>query len=44
MIKRTFIVNGVTRQVLVEENETLAGFLRERLLLTGCKIGCGQGH
>jgi hypothetical protein len=26
MIKRTFIVNGVTRQVLVEENETLASF------------------
>lgn len=44
MIKRTFIVNGVTRQVLVEENETLVSFLRERLLLTGCKIGCGQGH
>lgn len=44
MIKRTFIVNGVTRRVLVEENETLASFLRERLLLTGCKIGCGQGH
>lgn len=44
MIKRTFIVNGVMRQVLVEENETLASFLRERLLLTGCKIGCGQGH
>lgn len=44
MIKRTFIVNGVTRQVLVEENENLASFLRERLLLTGCKIGCGQGH
>ena len=44
MIKRTVIVNGVTRQVLVEENETLASFLRERLLLTGCKIGCGQGH
>lgn len=44
MIKRTFIVNGVTRQVLVEENETLASFLRERLLLTGCKTGCGQGH
>lgn len=44
MIKRTFIVNGVARTVLVEEDETLAGFLRERLLLTGCKIGCGQGH
>lgn len=44
MIKRTFIVNGVARQVVVEDGETLASFLRERLLLTGCKIGCGQGH
>lgn len=44
MIKRTFIVNGVARQVVVGEGETLASFLRERLLLTGCKIGCGQGH
>ena len=44
MIKRNFIVNGVARQVVVEEGETLASFLRERLLLTGCKIGCGQGH
>ena len=44
MIKRTFVINGVTRTVLVDENETLASFLRERLLLTGCKIGCGEGH
>lgn len=44
MMKRTFIVNGVARQVVVEDGETLASFLRERLLLTGCKIGCGQGH
>jgi len=44
MIKRTFIINGVSRTVLVSENETLASFLRERLLLTGCKIGCGEGH
>ena len=28
----------------MDENETLATFLRERLLLTGCKIGCGEGH
>ena len=44
MIKRTFIINGVSRTVLVGEDETLASFLRERLLLTGCKIGCGEGH
>ena len=44
MVKKTFIINGVTRNILVDENETLATFLRERLLLTGCKIGCGEGH
>ena len=44
MIKKTLIINGVSRTVLVGENETLASFLRERLLLTGCKIGCGEGH
>ena len=44
MIKKTLIINGVTRTLLVEENETLASVLRERLLLTGCKIGCGEGH
>ena len=44
MIKRTFIINGTPRTVLVGENETLASFLRERMLLTGCKIGCGEGH
>ena len=44
MVKKTFVINGVTRNILVDENETLATFLRERLLLTGCKIGCGEGH
>ena len=44
MVKKTFIINGVTRNILVDENETLATFLRERLLLTGCKIGCGEEH
>lgn len=44
MIKKPLIINGIQRIILVEETETLAAVLRERLLLTGCKIGCGQGH
>ena len=44
MIRKTFVINGVQRTMMVNENETLATFLRERLLLTGCKIGCGVGH
>jgi len=44
MYKKTFLINGVERTLLVEGTETLASILRERLLLTGCKIGCGEGH
>lgn len=44
MTRKTFVINGVQRTMMVNENETLATFLRERLLLTGCKIGCGEGH
>ena len=28
MIKKTLVINGVTRNILVNENETLATFLR----------------
>ena len=28
----------------MEGTESLAEILRDRLLLTGCKIGCGAGH
>ena len=44
MIRKTFVIHGVQRTMMVNENEALATFLRERLLLTGCKIGCGEGH
>ncbi|HIT30533.1 MAG TPA: molybdopterin-dependent oxidoreductase, partial [Candidatus Scatomorpha stercoravium] len=44
MIKKVLIINGVERTLVIDGTETLAKVLRERLLLTGCKIGCGQGH
>ena len=44
MIKKVLIINGVERTLVIDGSETLAKVLRERLLLTGCKIGCGQGH
>lgn len=36
-------VNGVAHRLLVEPEETLAVVLRERLGLTGTKIGCDAG-
>ena len=44
MIKKVLMINGVERTLVIDGTETLATILRERLLLTGCKIGCGQGH
>ncbi len=44
MIRKTLVINGVTRNLVLDKDETLATVLREHLLLTGCKIGCGEGH
>ncbi|MBQ1236567.1 MAG: 2Fe-2S iron-sulfur cluster binding domain-containing protein, partial [Oscillospiraceae bacterium] len=44
MVKKTLVINGVTRNLVLDGSETLATVLREHLLLTGCKIGCGEGH
>ena len=44
MVRKTLVINGVTRNLVLENDETLASVLREHLLLTGCKIGCGEGH
>jgi carbon-monoxide dehydrogenase small subunit len=39
----TLIVNGVSQTLLVEPGEMLVETLRERLHLTGTKLGCDQG-
>lgn len=39
----TLLVNGKEVKVTIEPNETLASVLRERLGLTGTKIGCDRG-
>jgi aerobic-type carbon monoxide dehydrogenase small subunit (CoxS/CutS family) len=38
------VVNGEERAVVVQEWETLLEVLREKLLLTGTKEGCGTGE
>ncbi|MGE4192136.1 MAG: molybdopterin-dependent aldehyde oxidoreductase [Pseudodesulfovibrio sp.] len=43
MIKRTLQVNGVSRNVVCEPDESLANVLRQNLGLTSVKVGCGTG-
>ncbi|XXJ19369.1 molybdopterin-dependent aldehyde oxidoreductase [Desulfovibrio caledoniensis] len=44
MIKRTLQVNGVSRVVVCEPEESLANVLRQNLGLTSVKVGCGTGQ
>ena len=44
MIKKPLIINGVERKLVLEGDEKLTTVLRERLLMTGCKVGCGKGQ
>ncbi len=44
MIRKELLVNGISRRLVVESDESLANVLRDSLGLTGTKIGCGQGQ
>ena len=44
MIKKTIIVNGVSRTLFVDPDASLADVLRRQLLLTGTKVGCDTGQ
>ncbi|GHV73161.1 aldehyde oxidoreductase [Spirochaetia bacterium] len=44
MDKKTFTINGQSRTLIVDGESTLADLLRKQLLLTGCKVGCGNGQ
>lgn len=44
MNKRVLIVNGIKRTIITEPTASLADVLRKQLMLTGCKVGCGNGQ
>ena len=44
MIRKVLNVNGVDQLLIVDENASLADVLRNQMLLTGCKVGCGIGQ
>jgi aldehyde oxidoreductase len=44
MIKKNLKINGIPRTLIVNEDDRLASVLRNHLLLTGVKVGCGEGQ
>lgn len=44
MQRKILRVNGVERSLIVDTEKSLADALRQQFLLTGCKVGCGQGQ
>lgn len=44
MLKLNLNVNGVARTLVVSAEDSLADVLRGQLMLTGVKVGCGQGQ
>ena len=44
MNKKVLIVNGIKRTIITDGEASLADVLRNQLLLTGCKVGCGNGQ
>jgi aldehyde oxidoreductase len=44
VIRKIVKVNGIARSLIVDPAQSLADALRKQLLLTGCKVGCGQGQ
>ena len=44
MDKKVMKINGVDRTLIVNPESSLAEVLRKQLMLTGCKVGCGNGQ
>lgn len=44
MIKKSFVLNGVAKSIVVSAEETLANVIRKTMGLTGTKVGCGQAQ
>ncbi|MEW6697756.1 MAG: molybdopterin-dependent aldehyde oxidoreductase [Bacillota bacterium] len=44
MLKKSFVLNGVPRLLIVDPEALLSDVIRKQLHLTGTKVGCGQGQ
>jgi aldehyde oxidoreductase len=44
MLKKSLVINGLNKTVIVNAESTLADVLRSQLFLTGTKVSCNEGH
>ena len=44
MIRKSLIINGINKSLIVDPQASLADVLRKQLLLTGTKVSCNDGH
>lgn len=44
MLKKSFIINGIKKTVIIDPESTLADVLRKQLFLTGTKVSRNEGH
>jgi len=44
MLKKSLVINGVAKTLIVDPEASLADVLRRQLLLTGTKVSCNDGH
>jgi len=44
MLKKSLVVNGMNKTLIVEPEATLADVLRKQMFLTGTKVSCNEGH
>jgi aldehyde oxidoreductase len=44
MLKKSLVINGVNKSIIVDPESTLADVLRKQLFLTGTKVSCNEGH
>jgi len=44
MLKKSLVINGVHKTLIVDPDASLADILRKQLLLTGTKVSCNDGH
>lgn len=44
MLKKSLVINGNNKSLIVDPESTLADVLRNQLLLTGTKVSCNEGH